>query len=224
MRPPPFRRRSASYGRTGMGHALRIEVPGGAYHLISRGSNREAIYWTDDDRWMFLRLLGIVSVKYTWTVFAYCLMSNHYHLVIRIADGGLSAGMQWLNGTHSRITNQRNGRSAHLFRNRFRSRLATSDAYVRLACRYVVLNPVRAGLCAHPDEWPWSSYRATAGMDPRPGFLADGELLRGFASSTNEARRLYVQFVAAGLAELDAGPDESDRHTIDAVSDTASKR
>jgi putative transposase len=98
-----------------MGRPLRIEIPGGMYHLMSRGSNREQIYWKDDDRWLFLRLLGIVSVKYAWTVLAYCLMTNHYHLVIQIADGGLSAGMQWLNGTHSRITNQRSRRSAHLF-------------------------------------------------------------------------------------------------------------
>jgi putative transposase len=207
-----------------MGRPHRIEVPGGGYHLISRGSNREPIYWTDDDRWLFLRLVGIVSVKYAWTVLAYCLMTNHYHLVIQIADGGLSDGMQWLNGTHSRITNGRNGRSAHLFRNRFRSHLAESDAHLLRACRYVVLNPVRAGLCAHPDEWQWSSYRATAGLDPRPGFLADGELLRRFASSTNEARRLYADFVAEGIGELDAKPDGPDRHTIDAVSDTASKR
>ena len=207
-----------------MGRPPRVEVPGGAYHLMSRGSNREPIYWSDDDRWLFLRLLGIVSVKYSWTVLAYCLMTNHYHLVIQIVDGGLSAGMQWLNGMHSRITNQRSRRSAHLFRNRFSSRVAESDAHLLRACRYVVLNPVRAGLCAYPDEWPWSSYRATAGLDPRPGFLADGELLRRFALSTNEARRLYVEFVVEGIVELDAEPDDADRHTTDAVSDTASKR
>jgi putative transposase len=206
-----------------MGRPHRVEVPGGTYHVTTRGSNRQPIYWTDEDRWLFLRLLGIVTVKYSWTVLAYCLMTNHFHLVLQIADGGLSAGMQWLNGTCSRVTNQRHRRSAHLFRNRFSSRLIESDTHLLVACRYVVLNPVRAGLCKHPDEWPWSSYRATAGREARPAFLADGELLRRFAPSVPEARRLYVEFVAEGVAEAVAAVDDDARHTIVAVSDTASE-
>ena len=162
-------------------------------------------------------MLGIVTVKYAWTVLAYCLMTNHFHLVFQIADGGLSAGMQWLNGSASRATNQRHGRSAHLFRNRFSSVLIESEAHLVGACRYVVLNAVRAGLCAHPEEWPWSTYRATAGLEPSPAFLADGELLRRFAPSLPEARRRY-EFVADGIAAND-----DDRHTIVAVSDTASE-
>jgi REP element-mobilizing transposase RayT len=204
-----------------MGRPHRAEIPGGTYHVTTRGSNRQPIYWTDEDRWLFLRLLGIVSVKYSWTVLAYCLMTNHFHLVLQIADGGLSAGMQWLNGTCSRVTNQRYGRTAHLFRNRFSSRLIESDAQLLVACRYVVLNPVKAGLCSRPDEWPWSSYRATVGLEPRPAFLADGELLRRFAPSVPEARRLYAEFVAEGVAEVVAAADDPVRHTIVAVSDTA---
>ena len=206
-----------------MGRPLRVEVPAGIYHLTSRGSNREQIYWSDADRWLFLRLLGIVTVKYDWTVLAYCLMTNHYHLVMQISEGGLSAGMQWLNGSHSRITNGHHGRSAHLFRNRFSSRLIQSDAHLLAACRYVVLNPVAAGLCAQAEEWAWSSYRATAGLESRPAFLDDGELLRRFAPSVSEARRLYAEFVAEGVAALVAAPDDSARHTIVAVSDTATK-
>ena len=167
-------------------------------------------------------MLGIVTAKYAWTVLAYCLMTNHFHLVLQIAEGGLSAGMQWLNGTASRATNQRHGRSAHLFRNRFSSALIETDAHLVAACRYVVLNPVRAGLCAHPDEWPWSSYRATAGLEASPAFLSDGELLRRFARSVPEARRRYVEFVADGIAAALADAHEDDRHTIVAVSDTAS--
>lgn len=206
-----------------MGRPHRVEIPGGIYHVTTRGSNRQRIYWADEDRSLFLRLLGIVTAKYSWTVLAYCLMTNHYHLVLQIADGGLSAGMQWLNGTCSRVTNQRRGRTAHLFRNRFSSRLIEAEEHLLVACRYVVLNPVRAGACAHPDEWPWSSYRATAGLEPRPVFLADGELLRRFAPSVPEARRLYVEFVREGVAELLAAANNPACHTIVAVSDTASE-
>jgi putative transposase len=201
-----------------MGRPHRVEIPGATYHVSTRGSNREPIFWTDEDRWLFLRMVGIVTAKYAWTVLAYCLMTNHFHLVLQIAEAGLSAGMQWLNGTASRATNQRHGRSAHLFRNRFSSVLIESDAHLLVACRYVVLNPVRAGLCAHPEEWPWSSYRATAGLEPSPAFLADGELLRRFDPSVPEARRRYVEFVADAIA---AGED--DRHTFVAASDTASE-
>jgi putative transposase len=206
-----------------MGRPLRIEVPGGTYHVTSRGSNRQDIVWADTDAWLFLRLLGIVTVKHAWTVLAYCLMTNHHHLVLRIADGGLSSGMQWLNGSYSRITNEQHGRSAHLFRNRFTSRLIESEAHLLAACRYVVLNPVAAGLCVDPAEWPWSSYRATAGLEPRPAFLTDGELLRRFAPSVHEARRLYAEFVAEGVADLVAAADDHARHTSVAVSDTASE-
>jgi putative transposase len=212
--------RFRSYVRR-MGRPLRIEIAGGTYHVSTRGSNRQPIFWNDEDRRIFLRMLGIVTVKYAWTVIAYCLMTNHYHLVLQIADTGLSAGMQWLNGTSSRATNQRHDRSAHLYRNRFSSALIESDAHLFGACRYVVLNPVRAGLCAHPDEWSWSSYRATAGLEPSPAFLADGELLRRFAPSVPEARRRYVEFVAEGVPAAIAADGDDDRHTIVAVSDTA---
>lgn len=204
-----------------MGRPPRVEIPGATYHVTTRGSNRETIFWTDDDRLLFLRMLGIVTVKYAWTVLAYCLMTNHFHLVLQIADGGLSAGMQWLNGAVSRATNQRHGRSAHLFRNRFSSVLIESDMHLIGACRYVVLNPVRAGVSAHPDEWPWSSYRATAGLEPCPAFLSAGELLRMFAVSVPEARRRYIELVSDGIADAIAAHHD-DRHTIVAVSDTAS--
>jgi putative transposase len=185
-----------------MGRPLRFELPRGAYHLTSRGSNRQLIYGSLEERHLFLKLLGIAVAKYAWTVLAYCLMTNHYHLVVRIAEGGLSRGMQWLNGGFSRITNQQEGREAHLFRNRFASRLIESDAHLLTACRYVVLNPVAAGLCARPEEWDWSSYRATAGLEPSPGFLADIELLGRFAPSPEEARRLYREFVDEGVLAL----------------------
>ncbi len=192
---------AARYGRY-VGRPLRIVLPHMPYHLASRGSNRQPIYSSDRERRLFLRLLGMTVAKHAWTVLAYCLMANHYHLVVEIADGGLSAGMQWLNGGFSRITNRDQGREAHLFRNRFASRLVESETHLVAACRYVVLNPVAAGLCSHPGDWRWSSYRATAGLESRPAFLADARLLAQFAPSRREARRLYRAFVADGLATL----------------------
>lgn len=147
-------------------------------------------------------------------------MTNHYHLVVQIGDDGLSDGMQWLNGVFSRATNRDQGREAHLFRNRFKSRLIESEAHLVAACRYVVLNPVAAGLCERPEDWEWSSYRATAGLDERPAFLADGELLRLFAPSTNEARRRYRELVAQGAAELRAARDPFVAPGRNSVSDT----
>jgi REP element-mobilizing transposase RayT len=175
-----------------MGRPPRIELANGTYHLTSRGSNRQQIY-----------------------------ASGAYHLVVQIAEGDLSSGMQWLNGAFSRITNQQQGREAHLFRNRFASRLIESDAHLLAACRYVVLNPVAAGLCARPEDWEWSSYRATAGLDPSPAFLADKDVLRRFAPSADEARRLYREFVAEGVGALRAAAIASVCDTPVSVSDTA---
>ena len=197
-----------------MGRPLRIEVAHAAYHVTSRGSNRKLIYAADGDRRLFLRLLALVAAKYEWHVLAYCLMTNHYHLIVRIAEVGLSRGMQWLNGGFSRITNQWHGREAHLFRNRFAARLIESDAHLVGACRYVVLNPVAAGLCARPEDWPWSSYRATAGLEEPPAFLADTELLAEFGPSPKTARRLYRDFVAEGVRDLAAARPGSVSDTV----------
>jgi putative transposase len=198
-----------------MGRPPRIEVPHGTYHLTSRGSNRGPIYVRQIDQRLFLRLLGIVVEKYGWLVLAYCLLTNHYHLVIQIGETGLSGGMQWLNGGFSRISNRWHAREMHLFRNRFASRLIESDAHLLAACRYVVLNPVEAGLCSRPEEWPWSSYRATVGLEPCPAWLAEAELLALFSSSWEIARRRYREFVAEGLRTLRVSDTVTNRPQAD---------
>ena len=187
---------------------LRIEVPSGVYHLTARGNNREPIYLDDTDCRTFMSMLARVAEKYRWIVLAYCLMRNHYHLIVQIPFGGLSRGIDELNGGYARRTNRRHGRTGHLFGRRFHSTLIEGDTHLLEACRYVVLNPVRAGLCAEPEAWPWSSYRTCAGLDFPSPFLALDELLRLFGESPRQASASYCQFVSAALAPVAATATE----------------
>jgi REP-associated tyrosine transposase len=180
---------------------LRINAPGVCFHLIARGNAREVVFVDDQDRRVFLELLGRVVERFGWIVFAYCLMGNHYHLVVETPRGELSRGMAQLNGQYARYFNRRSGRCGHVFQARFRSILVEQDSYLLSVCRYVVLNPVRARLCREPAGWMWSSYRATAGIDPPPGFLAVDWLLGRFAPTQRAAQAAYRRFVAEGLGD-----------------------
>jgi REP element-mobilizing transposase RayT len=180
---------------------LRIEFAGAHYHVTSRGDRQEAIYEDDDDRKCFLDVLGEVIERYNWVCHAYCLMTNHYHLVIETPEANLSKGMRQLNGVYTQASNRRHGRVGHLFQGRFKAILVDKDAYLLELCRYVVLNPVRAGIVSQPDEWKWSSYRAAMGLCPAPPWLAVDYVLRNFGSDRRSARENYRQFVLAGVGE-----------------------
>lgn len=178
--------------------------PGEIYHVISRGNGGRKTFRARDDFLFFLSLLDRVAARYEWTVLAYCLMSNHYHLVVRSGERGLSDGMRDLNGTFARWSNKRYGRSGHLWLNRFFCKHVASGGQALLTCRYVVLNPVRARVCRVPEEYVWSSYCASAGLvQPRP-FLRVDELLSLFGRDPEAARRAYVAFVAEGVAEIES--------------------
>jgi putative transposase len=177
---------------------LRIEVPGGYYHLSTRGNNKCAICDDDVDREMFEMQLDRVTKKYGWVVLAYCLMDNHYHLIIQIGDAGMSRGMCELNGSYARMYNRRHGRMNHLFGRRYWDALIATDEHLLECCRYVVLNPVRAGICRLPADWRWSSYAATVGRAFGPSFLAGDELLQLFSHRPDVARDAYRQFIRAG--------------------------
>lgn len=170
------------------------------YHVTSRGNNGRAHYVDDVDRRIFLSMLERAVTRYDWLVRAYCLMTNHFHLVVQAPLGGpsLSKGMQELNGGYSRTFNARHGRRDHLRRNRFHAEPIESESHLLESCRYVVLNPVRAGICATAGSWPWSSYRATVGLRPSPPFLSAGWLLELFSPELARARERYRDFVADG--------------------------
>lgn len=183
-----------------MGRGPRIEVPGGIYHLGSRGNRGCRVYTDDHEREVFLSLFGRLAKRHSWSLGTYCLMTNHYHLLMTIEEG-LSDGMRELNGGFSSYTNAKNGLEGHLFQNRFWYELIEDEAHYLQAARYIVLNPVRAGICASPEEWRWSSYRACAGLEFAPPFLAANELLRCFGSSPERARAEYRAFVSEGIDE-----------------------
>jgi putative transposase len=173
----------------------------------SRGNRGCRVFADDFECHVFLKLLGLAASRFHWTCHSFCLMSNHYHLLVQLELGGLSAGMQLLNGSFARFSNQRHGwRAQHLFRNRFWCDFIEDEQHLLETARYIVLNPLRAVLCAGPEEWRWSSYRACAGLDFAPSFLAVREHLGLFGSSPSGARRAYRQFVRDGI---DSGPPVS---------------
>ncbi len=182
-----------------MARPLRIEFPGALYHITSRGDRREPIFEDDGDRKLFLDTLGDVVTRFHWLCHAYCLMANHYHLIVETPDGNLSRGMRQLNGVYTQATNRRHRRSGHLFQGRFKSILVDRDNYLLELSRYVVLNPVRAGLVDHPRAWAWSSYCAMVGQAPAPGWLTTDVLLSQFDERRTHARHRYRQFVSDGI-------------------------
>ena len=182
-----------------MSRPIRIEFSGALYHVTSRGDRREAIYEDDADRDHFLAVLGQVATDFNWISHAYCLMTNHYHLVIETPDGNLSKEMRQLNGVYTQYSNRRHQRTGHLFQGRFKAILVDRDNYLLELARYVVLNPVRAGMVREAGEWPWSSYRAMVGGETPPAWLATDGLLAAFSKQRPAAVRRYQKFVADGV-------------------------
>lgn len=183
-----------------MARPLRVEFEHALYHVHSRGNERASIFRDARDRRWLLSGLARVVERYGWICHSYCLMGNHYHLMIETPYANLSLGMRQLNGVYAARFNRRHGRVGHLFEGRFKAWLVDRDAYALGVARYIVLNPVRAGLCTHPGQWRWSSYRATAGREPAPSFLCIDWLLEQLSPDRGEAQRRYTAFVEAALA------------------------
>ena len=182
-----------------MSRPIRIEFPDVLYHVTSRGDRREEIFEDDQDRTMFLSTLGQVVDQFNWVCYAWCLMDNHYHLLIQTPDSNLSKGMRQLNGVYTQASNRRYKRVGHLFQGRFKAILVDSYAYLLELSRYVVLNPVRANMVKKPADWPWSSYRSSMGLEDAAPWLAVDGLLAQFAKRRSLAQQRYAQFVAEGI-------------------------
>jgi putative transposase len=181
-----------------MARQLRNEFPGAVYHVTSRGNARGRLFYEQRDEGVYLRTLARVVEDSRWLCHAYCLMPNHVHLVLETPKPNLALGMRRLNSTYAQAFNQRRGRVGHVFQGRYKAVLVERETHLLEVCRYVVLNPVRAGLCATAADWPTSSYRATAGHSDPPRFLSVAWILGQFGANTVEARERYRAFVADG--------------------------
>jgi putative transposase len=139
-----------------MSYVLRSSLPDGFFHVTARGVFGGRLFVDDSDRRGFIHLLALCAKTFDWNCHAYCLMSTHYHLVLSARQGDLSAGVQRLHSCHARGFNRRHLRYGALFAERFSARVIETEEYLYDACAYVLLNPVKAGLCTRADEWPWS--------------------------------------------------------------------
>lgn len=172
--------------------------------MTSRGAEGRDVFLDDLDRRLFLTELGEVVQDRSWVCPAYCLMTNHFHLLIQTPHADLAVGMHRLNSVHANYFNRRYDHVGHLFQSRYTAIVIENESHLLEACRYVVLNPVRAGLCRRPGRWPWSSYRATAGYVRPPAFLAADWILGQFGNTPRQAVLRYVEFVADRLGDAAA--------------------
>ncbi len=185
-----------------MARPLRLEYSGAIHHVTARGNAQAAIFLDDEDRDSFLAVLAECIARFAWICHAYCLMDNHYHLIIETPDANLSAGMRQLNGVYTQRFNRRHGRVGHVFQGRFKGILVERDSYLLELCRYVVLNPVRAKMVRDVSQYAWSSYLATTGSIPAPPWLQTDWILSQFSSERKAARLEYRNFVAEGIGAV----------------------
>jgi putative transposase len=183
-----------------MARPLRLEFSGACYHITARGDRQEPIFEDDTDRFVFLDLLAKEVLQQGWILYAFCLMGNHYHLLLETPQPNLVNGMRRLNGVYTQAFNRRHGRVGHVLQGRYKSIVVEKDSHLRELCRYVVLNPVRARMVDSVSDWHWSSYLPTLGRVESPPWLATQEVLALFGTSA-QAQRAYERFVAEGVRQ-----------------------
>lgn len=150
---------------------MRCELAGGVFHVAMRGNARATIFHDDHDYAVFLRMLQSTVETFDWLLHAWCVMPNHFHLLVETPHANLGRGMLVLNGSYARRYNAKFDRVGHVFQTPYRSTLVATDEHFLEATRYIANNPVRAKLSERAAAWPWSSYRATIGLDSKPSFL-----------------------------------------------------
>lgn len=183
-----------------MSRQLRIEYPGALYHVTARGNGKAAVFLDDDNRRKFLDTLEDSIKAYNFICHGYCIMTNHYHLLIETPDANLSAGIHRLNSVYAKYFNKHNDCVGHVFQGRFKAILVQRDNYLLELCRYIVLNPVRAGMVNHPANYRWSSYHQTVGTaEITSAFLTTDWILTQFDSDFSLARKSYIDFVMDGI-------------------------
>jgi REP element-mobilizing transposase RayT len=178
-----------------MARSLRVDYPGALHHVTARGNGRTEIFVDDVDRELFLATLGRACERYGTRIHTYCLMSNHYHLLTETTRASLARAMRHLNGVYAQTFNRRHCRPGHLFQGRYKAILIEREPHLLELVRYIVLNPVRAGLVQRAEEWVWSSHRAGAGLDPSPSFLDLAWIHGQFAPDLSHAQARYRAFV-----------------------------
>lgn len=186
-----------------MARPLRLEYPGGLYHVTSRGNARHNIFTDDTDRELFLSTLALVTKRFNWLCHAYCLMDNHYHLMIETPEGNLSRGMRQLNGVYTQRFNRRYTRVGHLLQGRYKAIVVEKESYLLELCRYIILNPVRAGMVKKAELWDWSSYKATAGMAASRECLSTEWILSQFGDDKKRSERNFRDFIEERDIESD---------------------
>jgi REP element-mobilizing transposase RayT len=193
----------------GMARAPRPLGSGVTYHVAARGNNGQGIYAGDADKRRFLRLLGSIAMRRGWSLAGYCLMGNHFHLLVTTSEANLSDGMRDLLSRYSRYFNRRRGRTGHLFSPRFLSVVVDRDEQLLVVARYIARNPVRAGLCQSALDWEWSSYRRMVRRDVLPDWIEVGVLLGQFHFDHEQAMAPLIEFFE------DGGLDTQDDATVD---------
>jgi putative transposase len=177
-----------------MPRAKRKLVAGGIYHVVSRGNRKQPVFLFEGDHHLFLEITSNVARRRAWLVHAYCLMPNHYHLLLQTPGADLSAGMQEINGDYGRWFNHVHGFVGHVFQGRFKAGLVESDGHLLHLTRYIALNPVRAQLCRSPADWPWSSFADV--LNPSHArFPGSTKVLTFFGDDEHRARDVFRGFV-----------------------------
>ena len=175
-----------------LARALRIQYPGAWFHLLSRGNARQQVFLAPRDYARFLDLLGETCTRFEWLCPAHCLMPNHYHLLVRVEHANLSLGMRHLNGVFTQRYNQEHGRVGHLFQGRFKALLVQDESYLCGLVRYILRNPVRAGLASDASDWRWSAHRWLAGRETAPPWAAPREIWQRLGASAKSAETILA--------------------------------